>query len=65
MNDPEYEMCEFCHGCGQITNDEKAMPWKKWLALPLESRPPVTLGIVKPVLCPVCNGKGKVPICKP
>ena len=62
MNEQKFKICPKCEGCGQIANDEEGTPWKVWLDLPLKSSGAVLAGIVKPVLCPVCNGKGKVPV---
>ena len=62
MKSPEYKTCPKCDGCGQIANDDEETPWRAWLELPLKSGHSVLTGIVKPLLCPVCNGKGKVPI---
>lgn len=58
----ELKICEFCKGCGQVTNDEKCTPWKEWLDLPIETKMATSIGIVRPVLCPACNGKGRVPV---
>lgn len=60
MNETEYKKCPRCEGCGQIANDEDGTPWRVWLDLPLRSSLSVLAGIVKPLLCPVCKGKGKV-----
>lgn len=62
MEETEYKECPRCAGCGQIASDEEGTPWKYWLELPIKIAQSILLGIVKPLLCPVCKGKGKVPI---
>ena len=62
MEDTKFKECPRCAGCGQIANDDEGTPWKYWLELPIKSAHAVIGGIVKPILCPVCKGKGKVPV---
>lgn len=61
MNDQALIQCPRCEGCGQLADDEDGTPWRRWLELPLRSSGAVLAGIVKPTLCPVCKGKGKIP----
>lgn len=62
MNDQAMIECPRCEGCGQIANDEDGTPWRAWLELPLKIRQRFNSeGIVRPLLCPVCKGKGKIP----
>ncbi len=51
--------CPRCDGCGQIANSAQGEPWTQWLALPASSRLAITLGLVKPLECPDCQGTGK------
>ena len=53
--------CKRCRGDGRIANTEQGESWKDWLELPLQSAVVVTLGIVRPLPCPVCKGTGKQP----
>lgn len=52
--------CPKCEGCKQIANDEEGSPWSRWANLPPGSDVAVKAGIVKPIDCPVCDGKGEV-----
>jgi len=52
--------CPKCEGCGQIANDDEGSPWTFWKNLPDGSNAAVKLGLVKPVPCPRCKGKGVV-----
>lgn len=52
--------CDACDGCGQVATDEERTPWSWWLELPLKASQAVLLGIVKPVTCEDCGGKGVV-----
>lgn len=51
--------CQRCAGCGQLADDDEATPWKYWMELPVQSAVAVTMGWVKPVPCPECDGSGK------
>lgn len=51
--------CSKCDGCGRIANDEDETPWKFWENLPLKSGAAVIAGVVRPVVCHVCNGTGE------
>ena len=62
MTEIEYKKCLRCDGCGQIADDDDGTPWRVWLKLPLESSQAVLMGLVKPLLCPACKGKGKIPL---
>ena len=55
----EVNRCERCEGCGQITSDDGGTPWIHWSNLPLSSAGAVLLGVVKPLVCPECNGSGR------
>jgi len=60
MDDNE---CPHCRGCGKVTEDAvegEQVPWADIMDLPLKSSLPVLLGMVKPIVCPVCGGTGKV-----
>jgi len=50
--------CPRCDGCGRIANDVDGTPWSFWEALPPGSDGAVRAGIVQPVTCPDCGGKG-------
>lgn len=50
--------CTRCDGCGKIANSDEGEPWTAWESLPLESQGAMTLGIVRPIACPSCDGKG-------
>lgn len=53
--------CERCDGCGKIANSDDGEPWTVWTSLPLHSATAVLMGLVRPIQCPGCNGKGAVP----
>lgn len=50
--------CPTCLGCGQIADDEIGEPWLMWSTLPPGSDLAVRMGVVKPIPCPACGGKG-------
>lgn len=50
--------CPRCGGCGRIANDVDGTPWSFWEALAPGSDAAVRAGIVQPVTCPDCGGKG-------
>lgn len=50
--------CPRCEGCGHIADTDDGEPWSFWLDLPLRSAAAVTLGLVRPIDCPSCNGVG-------
>ena len=58
-SEEEVKRCERCEGCGQITSDDGGTPWIHWSNLPLSSAGAVLLGVVKPLVCPECNGSGR------
>jgi hypothetical protein len=51
--------CERCYGDGRIADDDDGTAWAVWQALPAQSNLAMTLGWVKPIPCPECNGTGK------
>jgi len=53
-------ICKKCEGCGKIASGEEGAPWSTWLALPLGSAAAVITGIVRPIVCPACEGKGSI-----
>ncbi len=52
--------CSRCDGCGKIADSDDGEPWTAWTSLPPGSDLAVRMGIVKPVPCPKCDGKGVV-----
>jgi DnaJ-class molecular chaperone len=60
LNQDSRRDCDNCNGCGQVANTEAGEPWSVWEALPEASKGAVRLGLVRPVRCPVCLGKGRV-----
>jgi hypothetical protein len=52
--------CAKCDGCGKVANSERQEPWSQWLALPLGSSSAVVVGLVRPMECPECKGKGSI-----
>ena len=54
------DVCVQCLGWKRVDNGE-FQSWKYWAELPPQSRVAITMGIVKPVVCPRCNGTGKEP----
>lgn len=50
--------CMRCDGCGQIANSDDGEPWTAWEALPPGSDLAVRLGLVYPIPCPACDGRG-------
>jgi len=53
------DKCSRCDGCGEIATDDEGSPWSMWEALPPQAKLAETLGMVKPIACPVCGGTGK------
>lgn len=51
--------CQRCDGCGKIANSERGEPWTVWENIPEESKMAIKLGVVKPLMCPDCNGSGE------
>lgn len=57
----EYQVaakCPKCDGCGQIANDDNGSPWSQWQSLPEVSKAAIRAGLVRPLPCPKCDGKG-------
>lgn len=52
--------CLKCDGCGKVANDEEQTPWKYWIDLPVHSAAAILSGVVRPLECPACNGKGTI-----
>ena len=52
--------CLRCDGCGEIANTDDGEPWTAWASLPPGSDLAVRCGIVRPLLCPDCLGRGDV-----
>lgn len=50
--------CPRCRGCGKIADCGDGEPWTVWEELPPGSDLAVQAGIVKPITCPDCDGKG-------
>jgi len=48
-----------CDGCGRIASDVDQTPWSYWLAMRPGSDLAIFLGVVKPIPCPECLGKGE------
>lgn len=53
--------CETCDGCGKLADTEDREPWSRWLEIPVKSALALQIGLVRPIPCTVCKGKGKVP----
>ena len=53
------DVCPKCRGSGMIANDDDQTPWQYWLALPIESRAAIRLGLVWSITCPACQGTGR------
>lgn len=56
---PDPVPCWKCNGCGQVANTDRQEPWTAWEQLPVRSAMAVVLGLVRPVLCPQCDGTGR------
>jgi RecJ-like exonuclease len=52
--------CPKCSGEGRIANSEDGEPWSQWEKLPPGSDIAVKIGLIKPIVCPNCDGKGWV-----
>ena len=50
--------CPRCDGCGKVADTDEQEPWTAWETLPPGSDLAVKMGIVKPIPCPSCEGKG-------
>lgn len=53
--------CTRCDGCGRIADSESGEPWTAWEELPPGADLAVRAGIVRPIPCPACGGKGTAP----
>lgn len=53
------DKCPRCLGWKRIANDEDGGSWKYWAELPAQSALAVQMGLVKPIICPACNGSGR------
>lgn len=52
--------CTRCDGCGRLADSDDREPWSFWESLPWPSNMAVVMGLVKPIQCPDCNGRGEV-----
>jgi len=50
------QKCRTCDGCGLIANDDDRSPWRYWEELKPPANISVVMGLVRPELCPACNG---------
>ena len=50
--------CPQCDGCGKIASGDEGAPWTFWENLPLRNAVAVVAGLVKPLPCPRCRGRG-------
>lgn len=50
--------CAKCNGEGKVANTDDQEPWSCWADLPPGSDLAVRMGLVVPVNCPECEGKG-------
>lgn len=55
-------ICPKCMGEGKVADSTDQEPWSYWAKLPPGSDVAVKLGIVKPIDCPQCGGKGRTEI---
>lgn len=53
--------CGRCLGWKRVDDGDEGISWKYWAELPVQSRIAVTLGLVRPIVCPRCNGTGVEP----
>lgn len=53
--------CPWCDGSGKRANTPGREPWTVWMNLPLKSAMAVTMGVVRPVECDMCEGSGVQP----
>lgn len=53
--------CPRCKGCGQLANTDTQEPWTDWTSVPIGSALAVFLGLVEPIPCTECGGKGERP----
>lgn len=52
--------CETCEGSGRVVvTDDGAEPWPRWERLPPGSDLAIRTGLLKPQICPTCEGRGK------
>lgn len=57
---PSPKTCPRCLGCGRIANTPEGEPWSQWEHLPPGSNLAVATGLVAPIACPTCWGRGHV-----
>ena len=55
------DACMLCDGYKRIDDGKDGVSWKHWEELPAQSAIAVRMGLVKPIVCPRCNGSGKEP----
>lgn len=55
------DACRRCLGWKQIANSDDGESWKYWAELPPPSNLAVQVGVVFPIQCPRCQGKGVEP----
>ena len=53
--------CTLCEGWKCVDNGEDPVSWKSWAELPAPSNLAVQIGLVRPVVCPRCEGTGIEP----
>lgn len=52
------QKCQKCDGCGQVADTEDKEPWTSWTSLPMGSSTALRVGLVRPIKCPACEGRG-------
>jgi hypothetical protein len=59
------DACRRCLGWKRIADSQEGESWKYWAELTPPENIAVTLGVVRPVVCPRCGGTGKEPPAQP
>jgi len=52
--------CKQCLGWKQVDNTQ-GISWKVWAELPEKLSVAIHMGLIRPVICPHCNGTGIEP----
>ena len=55
------DACTRCLGWKRIATSADGESWKEWAELPQHAATAVLMGLVRPIVCPRCDGTGQEP----